>query len=462
MNAVAPTMLSSSKVPQPEFACWWPSTPSAARSAAYSPRLSPFMIRCCQSMFTLTLSRPCARSLWITCSVMPMLRMRIFIAGSAGDERPHARRDRGDLADEVAREVDDVRPEVADRARAGLRAIEPPDALVRLPAPRLEVARAEVDDVAELAAVDELPCEPNGRHEPVVEATHVLDLRPLGLAPHLVRHRGAHPERLLAQDVLAGAGGGDRRLGVHDVRAAVVEEADPLVGDLLPPVRRRLGPAPAGACVLDGRSRAAGDGDELRPQRDVEVTQREERARVRLPHEGVSEHANADRVVIHTRPAAARPRRATASTVTASSRIAPSTISFTSGPWPIRSSPFATLPITSAPRSADHTLPRPPNRLVPPMTAAAIASSVTCPGLIARLAAASRPVWMRPGIAARKPESAKTAIRISRTLMPARRAASALPPTAKMYRPNLVRVVSQAKKITSPSRITPAVGIPAV
>src|ERR687886_540628 len=82
MNAVAPTMLSSSKLPHPSFPCWWPSSPSAARSAAYSARLSPFMIRCCQSMLTLTLSRPSARSLWITCSVIPMLRIRIFIAGS--------------------------------------------------------------------------------------------------------------------------------------------------------------------------------------------------------------------------------------------------------------------------------------------------------------------------------------------------------------------------------------------
>ena len=41
---------------------------------------------------------------------------------------------------------------------------------------------------------------------------------------------------------------------------------------------------------------------------------------------------------------------------------------------------MATLPITTAPSNADHTLPRPPNRLVPPITAAAIASSVTWPG----------------------------------------------------------------------------------
>ncbi len=75
-------MLSSSKVPQPEFAWWCPSSPSAASIAAYSARFSPFMIRCCQSMLTLTLSRPCARSLWITCSVIPMFRIRMFIAGS--------------------------------------------------------------------------------------------------------------------------------------------------------------------------------------------------------------------------------------------------------------------------------------------------------------------------------------------------------------------------------------------
>ena len=82
MNAVAPTMLSSSNVPHPEFACMWPSRPSAASRAVHSARLSPFMIRCCQSMLTRMLSTPRARSEWITCRVMPMSRMRIFIAGS--------------------------------------------------------------------------------------------------------------------------------------------------------------------------------------------------------------------------------------------------------------------------------------------------------------------------------------------------------------------------------------------
>ena len=75
-------MLSSSNVPQPEFACWCPRSPSAARRAAYSASDSPFISRCCQSMLTLTLVMPRVRSVWMTCSVIPMFRMRIFIAGS--------------------------------------------------------------------------------------------------------------------------------------------------------------------------------------------------------------------------------------------------------------------------------------------------------------------------------------------------------------------------------------------
>ncbi len=59
-----------------------PSSPRDASSAAYSASDSPFMIRCCQSMFTLTLSCPRSFSSWITNSVIPMFRIRIFIAGS--------------------------------------------------------------------------------------------------------------------------------------------------------------------------------------------------------------------------------------------------------------------------------------------------------------------------------------------------------------------------------------------
>ena len=82
MNAVAPTMLSSSNVPHPEFAVLMAEQPLGGKQRGVLGEALPFMSRCCQSMLTLTLSRPCARSLWMTCSVMPTFRMRIFIAGS--------------------------------------------------------------------------------------------------------------------------------------------------------------------------------------------------------------------------------------------------------------------------------------------------------------------------------------------------------------------------------------------
>ena len=79
-----------------------------------------------------------------------------------------------DLAHQVAREVDHVRAEVAERARAGGRALEPPDLVVDV-APLLQVAAAEVVDVAQIARLDHLAREPHGRHEAVVEGAHVLD-----------------------------------------------------------------------------------------------------------------------------------------------------------------------------------------------------------------------------------------------------------------------------------------------
>src|SRR5439155_11356578 len=157
-------------------------------------------------------------------------RHEVVVHLPAGDDRAHARRDGDDLADEVARQVDDVGAEVAEGAGSGPGGIEPPEGRVRAPAPRLQVAGAEVDDLAELAGLEQLAREPDGGDEAVVEAAHVLYACTLGRSPYFVRLGGAQPERLLAEDVLAGLRGGDRRLGVDGVRAAVVEEADPLVG----------------------------------------------------------------------------------------------------------------------------------------------------------------------------------------------------------------------------------------
>ena len=130
------------------------------------------------------------------------------------DEGPEEAADLVDLADEVAREVDDVRREVSERARAGLGAVEAPHLRVGV-APVLEVAPAEVTDLAELAGVDQLPRETNGRDEAVVERAQVLHAGRCDPLPDLVALVGVAPERLLADDVLARLGGGDRRLGVE-------------------------------------------------------------------------------------------------------------------------------------------------------------------------------------------------------------------------------------------------------
>src|SRR5206468_11440012 len=79
---------------------------------------------------------------------------------AVGDERLQEAAHLPDLADEVAGEVDDVRGEVAERARTRLSVVEPPHLGSRV-APVLEIAPAEVADLAELAVVDELPRQPN-------------------------------------------------------------------------------------------------------------------------------------------------------------------------------------------------------------------------------------------------------------------------------------------------------------
>ncbi len=102
--------------------------------------------------------------------------------------------------------------------------------------------------------------------------------------------------------------------------------------------------------------------------------------------------------------------------------------------------PLETDWITRMPSRAENALPRPPKRLVPPMTAAAMAFRLTSPAPLAWLAAASRAAASMPPSAASEEHRTKALVYVRLTLMPARRAASALPPTAKTERPQPVRV----------------------
>ena len=122
---------------------------------------------------------------------------------AARQERVREAGDGLDLAVEEAREVDDVRHQVAERAGAGRVGVEAPRVERRVVAPVLEVAAAEVADLAELARLDHLPREPHRRDEAVVEGAHVLHAGRGHRLPDLVALVRVAAERLLADDVLA-------------------------------------------------------------------------------------------------------------------------------------------------------------------------------------------------------------------------------------------------------------------
>ena len=211
------------------------------------------------------------------------------------DERAQEASDLVDLADEVAGEVDDVSCEIAERARAGLGAIEAPDLGVGI-APVLEVAPAEVADLAELAGVDQLPCEPNGRDEAVVERAQVLYAGRGDTPPDLEALVRVAAERLLADHVLPRLRGGDRGLRMERVRSEVVEELDTRVGHDLLPRRRPALEAVAPRGLGHGLLVPAGDRYELRHERrrPGHVRDLSKRVRVGLAHERVAEHSHAD------------------------------------------------------------------------------------------------------------------------------------------------------------------------
>jgi hypothetical protein len=118
--------------------------------------------------------------------------------------------------------------------------------------------------------------------------------------------------------------------------------------------------------------------------------------------------------------------------------------------------PFEIDPIVVAPSSADHTDPRPPKRLVPAMTGPAMAKSSRSLPPVDWSTASSREAASTPPIAAIAPEMANTMTRMRLVWIPARRAASALPPTVNTWRPKSVRVATYCIPATKAVRIMTA------
>ncbi len=133
---------------------------------------------------------------------------------------------------------------------------------------------------------------------------------------------------------------------------------------------------------------------------------------------------------------------------------------FTLAPYPIRPIPFSITATTAPPSTASSTLPLPPNRLVPPMTAAPTAYSRTeLPPVFGSTELALEAATMPP-IAAIEEQITNALILIRSTGMPARLAASVLPPTAYRWRPNPVRRSTSVHTTSSTRMIGTTIGTP--
>jgi hypothetical protein len=118
-------------------------------------------------------------------------------------------------------------------------------------------------------------------------------------------------------------------------------------------------------------------------------------------------------------------------------------------------------PSVSTPSTVPSTVPRPPNRLVPPSTTAVMtASSKFTPWLADPLP--SRMATSTPASAAATPTSTKTVNPTSRTSTPARRSDSRLLPRPVTYWPNGVLVNTTQPTTAMAIAITAWAGTPAI
>ena len=157
-----------------------------------------------------------------------------------------------ELADQIARRVDNVRAEVAERARAADFLVEPPDErVIGIDYIVLQKRAAEMEYLAYLAGVYQLFCQYDRRSETVVEADLMLDFRLFGGGEHLARVRRVQRERLLRENVLSCFGSGERDFLVYVRRRGDVDNVDVVARDELLPRGLAVLPAELLAALLD-------------------------------------------------------------------------------------------------------------------------------------------------------------------------------------------------------------------
>ena len=123
--------------------------------------------------------------------------------------------------------------------------------------------------------------------------------------------------------------------------------------------------------------------------------------------------------------------------------------------------PLSRVAMTAAPKRAPSTVPRPPFRLVPPITQAATASSsISSPMLT--VAGPRVGGLEEAGQSDQQPQRVKAAVMVRSTGMPDTRAASSLPPIATQGRPKGVCSVITCTATATAQRMRKTAGTPAI
>src|SRR5450759_305587 len=164
----------------------------------------------------------------------------------------------------------------------------------RVMARLLQIATAEMVDLAERTLLDQVFGQAHSREKAVVETTEVLHPRLLDGIAHRggIAHR--HGQRLLADDVLAGLRSRDRRRPVPVVRGHVINDLDARILHHLLPVGIVTAVAHARRSIGYPGLITATDGDQIweRCRRGEAVRYFQIRVGVHLTHTPVAEHTD--------------------------------------------------------------------------------------------------------------------------------------------------------------------------
>lgn len=203
--------------------------------------------------------------------------------------------DRYDLARKIACEVDDVRPDIADRAGPRDRLLETPtERAIGIGRPVLQVGAAEVEDVPNLAVLDQPFGQRHGGRAAIIKGHHVDGVGALNGIQHRLR-LGARPrQRLLADHVFARLCRGNCDLGVRVIGGADIDNVDVWSRYRCAPVARSVIEAKA---IARRRRHLVANVDHHFTHRDGWRGPEEHRHRrvghgMRLAHKAAADHRN--------------------------------------------------------------------------------------------------------------------------------------------------------------------------